>query len=125
MSTTETANTETVNGVHADGKALFAVAEGKHDQQPDEATLAHIFSCAQCATTLQEMRRGLSGLATGDDKPRTAEVALDLSPDGVQAECSSYAAEDRAKSMIWKLLIIGGLLIIGMLWLKSSAASLF
>lgn len=120
MSTTETAN-----DVHADGKALFAVAEGKPDQQPDEATLAHIFSCDQCATTLKELRRGLSGLATGDDKPRLADAALDLAPDGEQTECSSYAAEERAKSMIWKLLIVGGLLIIGMLWLKSSAASLF
>jgi anti-sigma factor ChrR (cupin superfamily) len=120
MSTTEAANV-----VHADGKALFAVAEGKPDQQPDEATLSHIFSCEQCATALKEMRQGLSGLATGDRKPQLAEAALDATMEEMQAECSSYAVEDRAKSLIWKLLIVGGLLAIGMLWLKSSATSLF
>lgn len=121
----EMSTMETANDVHADGKALFAVAEGKPDQQPDEATLAHIFSCDKCATTLQEMRRGLSGLATGGEKPQPADAVLDASPESMQAECSSYAAEARAKSMIWKLLIVGALLAIGMLWLKSSAASLF
>ena len=120
MSTTEAANV-----VHADGKALFAVAEGKPDQQPDEAVLSHIFSCDQCATTLKEMRQGLSGLAAGDQKPAPGEAALDAMTDELRAECSSYAVEDRAKNMIWKLLIIGGLLAIGMLWLKSSATSLF
>ena len=117
--------TDAPNVVHADGKALLAVAEGKQDQQPDEATLAHIFSCESCATTVKEMRLGLKGLARGDDKPAPVDAALGATPDEVAAECSSYAAEDRAKSMIWKLLIVGGLLAIGMLWLKSSAASLF
>jgi hypothetical protein len=117
--------TDAPNVVHADGKALLAVAEGKQDQQPDEATLAHIFSCESCATTVKEMRLGLNGLASGDKEPALAEATLDATPDEVQAECSSYAVEERAKSMIWKLLIVGALLAIGMLWLKSSAASLF
>jgi hypothetical protein len=117
--------TDAANELHADGKALLAVAEGKVEQQPDEATLAHIFSCEKCSTTLKELRLGLSGLAIGEAPPALSDEILEASPEMMMNELDSYAAEDRAKSMIWKLAIVGGLLAIGMLWLKSSAASLF
>jgi len=116
--------TGTEQDTHADGAVLLAVAEGDAERQPDEATLAHIFSCARCGATLQELRQGLSGLAVGASVAPSAEefLANDAGLDLASAE--SFAAEQRARSMIWKLAIVGVLLAIGMLWLRSSAASL-
>jgi hypothetical protein len=121
MSTTDAAAQ-----VHADGKVLLAVAEGDPGHQPDETVLSHIFSCEACSSTLKEMRASLSILKTGA-KPAPAKSVDDLlAAEGIdlaQSDSDSYAAERRAKSLIWKLAIIGGLLTAGLLWLQSSTAS--
>jgi len=133
MSTTDAAAE-----VHADGKVLLAVAEGNPERQPDEAALSHIFSCESCGATLKEMRASLAMLATGA-APRSATGAAPKSaPKTVSAEqflaenvdlnaslddSSSFDAESRARSLIWKLAIIGALLTAGLLWLQSSASS--
>ena len=133
MSTTDAAAQ-----VHADGKVLLAVAEGDPGHQPDEAVLSHIFSCEACSSTLKEMRAGLSMLAVrGAPKsgpkaaPKTAPKTV--SADQILAEnfdvgaalddSASYETERRARSLIWKLAIIGALLTAGLIWLQSSTAS--
>lgn len=133
MSTTDAAAE-----VHADGKVLLAVAEGNLERQPDEAMLAHIFSCESCGATLKEMRASLSLLALGVAPKSAPKAAPKVAPNAVSAEqflaenldlntalddSASYDAERRARSLIWKLAIIGGLLTAGLLWLQSSASS--
>jgi hypothetical protein len=120
MSTTDAAAE-----VHADGKVLLAVAEGDPDKQPDDTVLTHIFSCPRCSATLKEMRQSLTVLATGAPPIESADEILSGGGDFDRTETDSYAAEQRARSLIWKLAIIGGLLTVGMLWLRSSAASHF
>jgi anti-sigma factor ChrR (cupin superfamily) len=120
MSTTDAAME-----LHADGKTLLAVAEGEAEQQPDEAMLTHIFSCEKCSASLKELRMGLSGLAVGKEPAQMADAMIEADPELMLNQLDSYDAEDRARGMIWKLAIIGALLTIGMLWLKSSAASFF
>lgn len=129
MSTTDAAAQ-----VHADGKVLLAVAEGDPGHQPDEAVLSHIFSCEACSSTLKEMRAGLSMLAVCA-APKTAPKAAPkaVPADQLLAEnfdvgaalddSASYETERRARSLIWKLAIIGALLTAGLLWLQSSAPS--
>jgi len=121
MSTTDAAAQ-----VHADGKVLLAVAEGDPGHQPDEAVLSHIFACEACSATLKEMRASLSILKTGAPPAPAKSVEDLLAAEGIdfeRADADSYAAEKRAKSLIWKLAIIGGLLTAGLLWLQSSTAS--
>jgi len=117
MSTTDAAAQ-----VHADGKVLLAVAEGDPGHQPDEAVLSHIFACESCSATLKEMRASLSVLKTGAPPAPAKSVEDLLAAEGIDF-ADSYAAEKRAKSLIWKLAIIGGLLTAGLLWLQSSTAS--
>jgi hypothetical protein len=72
------------------------------------------------------MRASLSILKTGSAPAPAKSVDDLLASEGIdlaQSDSDSYAAERRAKSLIWKLAIIGGLLTAGLLWLQSSTAS--
>src|SRR5262249_53828411 len=104
MSTTDAAAE-----VHADGKVLLAVAEGHPERQPDESVLAHVFSCPSCSATLKEMRASLTILSTGAPPPASAEELLSGGGDFERFDAESYAAEKRARSLIWKLAILGAL----------------
>ncbi len=131
--------------VHADGVALLAVAEGDADHQPIESVLNHIFSCARCGAILREMRSGLA-LLTIPARPITAApitartnaaptrrkaaggTVLDpmelLAEPGANGGIDADVGYDRSRKLIVKLLIIGALLVIGMLWLRSFVAGM-
>lgn len=109
-------------GPHADGKALLAVAEGDASHQPADAMLSHIFACDKCSASLREIRGGLLGLKGGASAPPPAEL-LDLET-AVEAPSEEDQALERAQRMFWKLALLGGLLALGLIFLRGSAAKL-
>jgi anti-sigma factor ChrR (cupin superfamily) len=117
----------TANSAHADGRALLAVAEGDADHPPSDAVVAHIFSCERCSGHVRELRAGLAGLAStksaasssGHAKsaksPSSAVDAIALDDDAAgEPELTLLEDEeetiDRARLLVWKVAIVGGVL---------------
>ncbi len=121
-------STPTSRVTHADGDQLVAVAEGTDERQPDETTLAHIFSCQQCSANVREIRSGLAALSGSPSPSAAAEVppiaadaaaGLITAPDAAPA--SAEPVEARARGLIWKIALVGVGLTIALLYLRSLA----
>jgi len=108
---------------HAAGDALLAVAEGDAEKQPSETMLAHIFSCAKCTENLRDIRRGLLGLAGGAGANAPVDL-LGLVTSADVAPTPEDADVARSRKLIVKVAIVGGLLAIGLVFLRSFAANL-
>lgn len=129
---------------HASGPDLFAVAEGSADAQPSEAVLGHIFGCASCSATVREIRAGLSAFAVAAPRRPEATVAAaapapDRTPTSLAtapevsredaatllaADASGDDGEARSRRMILKVVAIGIVLVIALVWMRSFAAGL-
>jgi hypothetical protein len=135
------------HGAHARGDVLLAVAEGDPLSQPDEATLAHIFSCEQCSQNVRELRSSLAalGLETGRAKAAAArggarptepiaapaagsgpdaQLGAELGMNGGTQLDAEAEAEQRSRRMIWKLVLFGVVIAAALIFLRSFAASL-
>lgn len=141
----------TTTAAHASGEVLFAVAEGDPGHQPDETTLAHIFDCAQCSQTVREIRMGLNAFATAlphaPSAPAARGAARPVAPrpesslgdfaalpsakrDPLAVDALLRADSDgdeeyaRSRKLIVKVVIVGVLLVVGLLFMKSFAAGM-
>jgi hypothetical protein len=128
---------------HVRGDALLAVAEGNANQ-PDEATLAHIFSCERCGANVREIRAGLAALGI---KPKAAKPEA-AAPAAIDAPIDALATSDpveaalwsetpagagssdeapaieRSRKMIFKVAVLGACLVGGLVYLRGCASTL-
>lgn len=153
MDSTRTDSSPTATETHVTGADLMAVAEGDADHQPSEAALNHIFSCPRCSGSVREIRQGLASFGAAAAKPaaRAAPRAAatpnlldaldarsdlkgarvgDLDPAQLLGSLSERAGADdeadydRSRRLIVKVVVVGVLLALGMLWMKSFASGL-
>lgn len=128
---------------HASGELLFAVAAGDPDHQPDETTLAHIFDCPQCSQSVREIRMGLSAFATATPQapanargaakpvaPRPESSLADFAAlpgakvDPLALDAEVDAEYERSRKLVVKVVVVGVLLVIGLLFMRSFAAGM-
>ncbi len=153
MDSTRTDSLPTASETHVSGADLMAVAEGDASHQPSEAALNHIFSCPRCSVTVREIRQGLASFGAAAAKPTTRPStrtagdptvldALDARGDlkearvgdldpaqllGSFAERGGAEGEadyDRSRRLVVKVIVVGVVLALGMLWMKSFASGL-
>jgi len=131
-----TANAGKADDGHVHGDVLLSVAEGDAASQPDEATLAHIFSCDQCSQNVRDIRSGLAalGVKPGGTKKTAAPAAATMAtmpvlpmsggptlpPEPVLVDETA----DRSRGMIWKIVLVGAVLGGALFYLRTFASSL-